>query len=414
VAEAAPRLGLPDPAVEALPRRITDRVARRPAMRWFLPPADLAQWMAIQGHDPARLLRAVGRNADLFRHATEALERIEDDSPSLTAFDGRTGSVPSHWSRILRRGIAPTPLERYARCPFQYFAADVLRLEPVRVSNPQEPDALELGTLCHATLRRTYESLLRDGWPAATLSADRMKRCVADAVTQAAAECEREGVGRHYLLWEMAKEQIASLVVDAVAADEETLKQEGYQPVAFELEAGGTLALTMGDQALPLKIHGRVDRVDRHRESGSLRIIDYKYKAGSAMKPEDNHLRQAAARGYRLQPPFYASLDLPGYGSARDVQFFYLAPHWPARIARRTFEAANRSPESGTLILRTITTLMEGIRDGRFFILPDTYCKTCDYRVACRREHQQTWWRAHRAPEAKSLRSIRSIKINDE
>jgi ATP-dependent helicase/nuclease subunit B len=53
-----------------------------------------------------------------------------------------------------------------------------------------------------------------------------------------------------------------------------------------------------------------------------------------------------------------------------------------------------------------------GIRQGRFFIMPDTYCKTCEYRVACRREHMPTWWRASRAMEAKELAALRALRVD--
>lgn len=68
----------------------------------------------------------------------------------------------------------------------------------------------------------------------------------------------------------------------------------------------------------------------------------------------------------------------------------------------------------GGLIHRTITILIDGIRAGRFFIIPDGYCDHCEFRVICRREHAPTWWRAYRADEPKVLRTLRTQKIADE
>ena len=410
--EGAKRLNLPDCPIESVPRRLTDRIARRPAMRLFLPPADLTQWMAMQGQDPVPLLLAIGQDARLFRHAATALDHIEADSPSLTAFDGQTGPLSSHWSRIVQRGIAPTPLERYARCPFQYFAADVLRLAPVRLPITQEPDAVMLGTFCHAALRRCYASLLRAGWPGSSLTSEVMRRSVDEAVAQATTDCKiHEQVG-HYLLWELAKEQIAALVLAAV--NEPAQPEDLYQPIAFEVEAEGAIPVTMRGRSVFIKIQGRVDRIDRHRDSGAIRIVDYKYKTGSGMKSEDRHLVQSAVQGKRMQPPLYTCLDLPEQGSAGEVQLFFLAPRWPASIVRSTFSSSVWASKSGALIRQTLTRLMEGISDGRFFIVPGTYCKTCDYRVACRREHQLTWWRASRSAESKELRSLRTLRVKDE
>ncbi|HJT22071.1 MAG TPA: PD-(D/E)XK nuclease family protein [Nitrospira sp.] len=414
IAESAARPASPPWPIDSIPRRLTDRVARRPTLPRFLPPAQLAQWMAMQGHDPAGLMEATARDAGLFSHAAEALQWIEDNNAPLTPFDGQTGPLPSHWSRVLQRGIAPTPLQRYASCPFQYFAAEVLRLEPIRLPAAQMPDARVLGMLCHAALRRCYESLLRAGWPEHSVPDDRISRYIGDAVSDAAADCEHKGMAGHYLLWELAKEQIAALVAATVADDQARYRDEPYRPVAFEVEATGTLPFVMPQEPIPVKVHGRVDRIDRHRDSGAIRIVDYKYKTGSAMKAADNKLRQSAARGYRLQPPLYACLDLPQYGTAHEVEFLFVAPGWSPQIAHRIFETGDWSSESNQTICRTLSGLMDGIRGGRFFILPDEYCKTCEYRVACRREHQATWWRSYQSTEVNTLRAIRGIRINDE
>jgi ATP-dependent helicase/nuclease subunit B len=92
----------------------------------------------------------------------------------------------------------------------------------------------------------------------------------------------------------------------------------------------------------------------------------------------------------------------------------FLAPQWSTTISRSTFEAMSWSSGTGTLIQSTIRTLVDGIRAGRFFILPDGYCDGCDFRVICRREHAPTWWRAHRATEPKGLKKLRAQKNADE
>jgi len=397
-------------ATDVIPRRLTDLIAQRPAMQRMLPPADLAQWIAMKGEDPAELLQSVQGEADLFRHAVEALNHIEDDHAPLTPYDGMTGPLESHWSRSMQRGLAPTPLERYARCPFQYFSVDVLKLDPVRVPSAQEPDTALLGTLCHGALRRCYESLLATGWPTNILSPDAVNRSVATAVEQAAADCALHHRTGHYLLWELAKDAMVALITAAVKSDSDTLAADGFAPVAFEVEAEGTLSIEPGE-AVPLKVHGRVDRIDRQGSSGTLRIIDYKFKSNSGIKTDDRHLLQSAIRGTRLQPPLYTSLDLPSGGKANTVQFFFLAPAWDQPIGRSNFDASAWSSEAGSLIHQTLARLIDGMKQGHYFILPGTHCTTCPYRVLCRREHASTWWRAHRAAEQKQLVVLRKTTV---
>ena len=414
VEQGIKQIGQYDCSTEIIPRRLTDRVTHRPAIRQYLSPPELSRWMVLLGQDPTPFLQAMGQQAELFGHAVTAVAGIEQDVPSLTPFDGQTGPLPTHWSRVIRRGVAPTPLERYARCPFQYFGTDVLQLEPVRFVRGKEPDALVLGNLIHAALRQSYESLSGKGWPAITVSADIVRRVGEEAVDKAATDCEREHPPGHFLLWELAKEQALALVLATIASDQMAYAELPYQPIAFEQEATGTLLLVVEEESVELKIQGRLDRLDRHRDSGLLRIIDYKYKAGSAMKTEDRNLRQSAVRGTRLQPPLYARLDLAEIGTTEEVQLFFVAPNWPRPIDRSTFTARDWSGHAGGMLQSTIEQLVMGLKAGQFFILPGTYCQTCEYRVACRREHQLTWWRSYRAAESRELRSLRTIKVQDE
>lgn len=410
--EARRRFGHDEQPIEAVPRRLRDRVLQRPASKLFLSPAELTQWLAIDGQDSTDLVLALGRDADTFRQAASSLDRIEEDGSTLNLFDGITGTVESHWAWVIERGLAPTSLERYARCPFQYFAADVLRLEPSRVAIEQEPEAALVGTLCHAALRRCYEQLVQAGWPIEPVTANMMDQTVRASVEQAAAGFESQHRTGHYLLWELAKELIVTLVIAAVKADETEQTEHPYQPIAFEVDGEGAMPGILDEGSL--KIRGRIDRLDRNRTSGALRVLDYKFKVGSAMKPEDRNLAQSAIRGYRLQPPLYSRLIVSGQPPSSQVQFLFLAPRWPTTISRSTFEVTSWSSDTGTLIQNTIRTLVGGIRAGRFFILPDGYCDGCAFRVVCRREHAPTWWRAHRAADPKILKRLRIQKIADE
>ncbi len=414
VVQGARRLGQQECPVETIPRRLTDRVAHRPAIRQYLSPREIARWMVLHGQDPVPLFQAMGQDAELVGHAVTAVAAIEQDVPSLTVFDGQTGPLPSHWSRVMQRGMAPTPLERYARCPFQYFGTDVLHLEPVRLAMGKEPDALVLGILLHSALRGGYESLVEKGWPATALPHDTVRRVAEEAVVKAAAECERAHPPGHFLLWELAKEQAVSLVLATMSFDQAAYAELPYQPIAFEQEASGTLSVVVEGESIELKIQGRLDRLDRHRDSGVLRIIDYKYKAGSAMKTEDRNLRQSAVRGYRMQPPFYARLAIAELGTSEEAHLLFVAPNWSRQIDRSIFTKRDWAGNAGALIQDTIERLVTGLKAGQFFILPGTYCQTCEYRVACRREHQLTWWRSFRATESKALRSLRTIKVQDE
>jgi ATP-dependent helicase/nuclease subunit B len=405
------RSGMPAPPVDPLPRRITERLEQRPTMNRFLSPTDLAQWMTLVGNDPTKFLQAMGGEPGIFHNGVEALARTEGEQLALTAFDGMTGPLEGHWTRVTRQGMAPTPLERYAQCPFRYFAADVLALVPARVPVSDQPDARVLGTFCHGALRRCYELLLRSGWPEQPVTAETLLLYIEMAVHETSIAVEQRYRTGHYLLWELEKTRIVEVIRAAVEDDSRAYVSDPFTPVGFEVAAEGAMTDVSGQEMTPLKIKGRIDRFDRHRESGALRVIDYKLKLGPSMTLDDRHLAQSAVRGYRLQPALYTLLRLSEYGTPREIQLFFLAPRWSTPVARSTFEAAVWRADAGTMLRQTLSRLISGIRNGRFFIVPDAYCETCEFRIACRREHQGTWWRASQAAESRELTALRTIRI---
>jgi ATP-dependent helicase/nuclease subunit B len=402
-------------AETSIPRRLVERIERIPFAPTLVSRQDLALWVALKGHDPSTLLAAVGQEPALFRHGVEALARIEADGDELGPHDGLTRSMSAHWDRLAARGVAPTPLERYARCPFQYFAADVLGLRPVRIPLSGELEAHNLGSLCHAVLTRGVELLMVEGWPDETsgAGATQIGRCVTAAVDEVfGAHAARQGTGLP-LLWDLTKETVTDLVTALLSSEEADFRATGFRPHALEADVQGALeGLTLpGVVRLPLR--GRADRVDRRAEPPACRIVDYKYKPGGEKKPEDKNLVTAAVRGFRLQPPLYARMTVPGNALPLRVDFRFLAPQWDPSIDRASFESAVWNGPIGRQIAGTLSTLLDGIRAGRYFILPDTYCDYCDFDTACRRLHGPTGTRARRAAAPRALRLLRKQKAAD-
>ena len=133
------------------------------------------------------------------------------------------------------------------------------------------------------------------------------------------------------------------------------------------------------------------------------------------MSGEDRDLAVAAVRGLRLQPPLYSvmrpSQANPSQPLPETVDLVFLAPRWDPPVARSSFAAALWAEPAGRLLVQTLQTLTEGVREGNYFILPDGYCDRCEFATACRRLHGPTWWRAHISPPAKRLRQLRKQKV---
>lgn len=400
-------VGRPETTV---PRRLAVQISEQPSIQNLLPAEDLALGCLLQGHDALPILDAMGRDRLLFEQGIATLNTIEGESQVLGPFDGMVVGkhVPAE------RSFSPTALERYATCPFQYFAEKVLRLEPVWRLQDDHLPPLMLGTLVHESLRTSYERLLFLRWPENQLTESQVHSTVCESVADAfAAHAARQGTG-HALLWTLACEQVTDLVKAAVFSDQAEHRTTGFRPVAFEVAAQGTVPLESDAPAVSLKIHGTLDRVDYRADPPALRIVDYKFKQGSEISPADRNLALSAIRGFRLQPPLYARMVLPSYPTTTEVQLLFLAPAWNQQISRSTFDASLWTSRTGDLIRHTLSTLIQGITKGEFFILPDGYCDNCQFSGACRRNDAMTWWRSYRSPQAKALRRLRKQKVSDD
>ena len=394
-----------------IPRRLSQRISEQPSIQDLLAAEELVLGCLLQGHDALPVFDATGRDRRLFEQGWATLKIIERESPELGPFDGMVGAQEP---AAAERSFSPTALERYATCPFQYFAEKVLRLKPVRRVHDDHLPPVMLGTLVHESLRVSYERLLLLRWPDARLSEITVQSLVHDAVTETfAAHAVSQGTG-HALLWTLAREQVIRLVTTAVSSDQEEYLVTGFRPVAFEATAQGNISLEHDASPPSLKIHGTLDRVDFRTEPPALRIVDYKFKQGSEIAAVDRNLALSAVRGFRLQPPLYARMTLPSRPAVTDVQLFFLAPEWKSQISRSTFDAGLWTGHTGDMIRQTLKTLIQGIANGEFFILPDGYCDYCEFSGACRRHDAMAWLRSYRSPQARVMRKLRKQKVGDD
>ncbi|MDH4186599.1 MAG: PD-(D/E)XK nuclease family protein, partial [Nitrospira sp.] len=246
------------------------------------------------------------------------------------------------------------------------------------------------------------------------LAEARVQSIVHEAVAEAFADhAAAQGTG-HVLLWILAREQVTELVGAAISSDQAEYLTSGFRPLAFEASADGIVPLQTATSSVSLKVHGTLDRIDYRADPPALRVVDYKFKQGNELSSVDRNLALSAVRGLRLQPPLYARMVLPSLPAVADVQLLFLAPEWDQLISRSTFDAGLWSGHTGDMIRETLRTLIRGITQREFFILPDGYCDYCEYSGACRRDDTNAWGRSYRSSQANALRKLRKQKINDE
>ena len=384
------------------------------------PYADEARWTprerlirhVLHRHQPTRTTAWAPEWWQVLEKGLAALRVQESERSRLNAHDGVTGPLPEYWKRL---ALSPNSLQRYATCPFQYFVQEVLGLRVSRTMPPsQGVSPLGVGTLLHGILNDWYGRLAQSGWfaraaPAGFKPLDVLKQ-TAESVFR---EFERQNAVGPALLWQMQQERIMGMLERVLEQDQRELGNEWF-PVLFEVPLKGEMPVKVSNGTTTLPIAGQLDRVDWSPSLRRYRIIDYKFTRGSVMT--EQQLAKEVVRGTRLQPLLYMELaaqgipplleQAPGRDTAgggpsgtpvcEGVWFYVVAPRALAEeqgFVPVAFSASTRDSIAPQLE-DTMTTLVEGIRQGKFFIVPGRHCEWCDVRPVCHRTHPASARRA--------------------
>ncbi|MFW6132707.1 MAG: PD-(D/E)XK nuclease family protein [Planctomycetota bacterium] len=404
--------GLDAPAVAARTERI--------APGRFLTPAE-----ALTSRRDARVAAAAGAfdtNCDAANGALAWLGAHEPRTPARAArgvwtlhrreaagccdaYDGRI--VEADLRATLRRRYGPeaifsaAQLNTYGQCPWRFFAAYVLRLEP-----PPEPqrrlEPVASGVFCHNVLFRTFTTLRDEAGGPVRLCDLRPERVDAALVEAVAAESAAVEARRPPwpALWKLQR--------DAMHADLARYLRDAAQPLeldgaAAHFELGFGLGerrdaeardpasrdepVTIATPAGPLRLRGKIDRVDcvGFADRRGAFVVDY--KTGRLPAAGD------IPAGRSLQLPLYAAaveelLGEPALGGAfhrvaggREPEQRVFASFAPSGGEYRPNEAYGAASDEA---LRAAARFTEGIRDGRFDLLPTHDCPSwCPYRQIC-------------------------------
>ncbi|MEI6178281.1 MAG: PD-(D/E)XK nuclease family protein, partial [Verrucomicrobiota bacterium] len=192
--------------------------------------------------------------------------------------------------------LAVTSLRTYLACPFRFYLKHALRMqipEPSRL----EWNARDFGNVAHDVLER---------WGRDTEARDFSKP---EALTAwLSAELDRvvaENFGKRIPLSVRIQTEALRQRFTWLARAQACSREEGWEVMEVEQE----FQIPIGDTT----IIARIDRIDRHREHGQLRVIDY--KTGKIMAPEAAHWKKTSAR---TTLPEHLGADSPALFSAED------------------------------------------------------------------------------------------------
>jgi len=220
---------------------------------------------------PSRLLLACAE-AELPRRVAALFRPVEAARPGLP------------WRRAWQLTppvVAPparvsvTAFRDYLRCPFRFYLKHALKMETVDPFK-SELDALDFGTLCHDALEAMGKApALRDCTDPAVLREFLLARVDRRARERYGAELTLPLI----VQLESARQRLAR-------AAEVQAEQRAAGWVIEQVERKFELALGA------VTVSGKIDRIERHVETGAVRVIDYK-TSDKGVPPVAAHVRSA-------------------------------------------------------------------------------------------------------------------------
>ncbi|KMY67216.1 hypothetical protein AAU61_10040 [Desulfocarbo indianensis] len=290
-----------------------------------------------------------------------------------------------------KRELSPSRLEAYASCPlawyFSYLLGIYLVSEPGWVLEPRSE-----GEWVHRTLALFFDpGEFNPEWDAGQC-AERLAQCLERAKEELSA-----GLAAPPAVWEARGQALFSALSQVVTREMQDLAGSAA-PLAVEHDIGteGKGLSIQVDEGPPLKLKGRLDRLDRG--PGLAVVSDYKHTAN------DKGLREATdkelAGHSQFQLPVYLAAARELLGGEGDLTLTgrlvptLLASRQPDQMifqARDAFLAADpaerqRLAQAGIPnLFNLIADLWQELSSGCFAAQPDRQtCQYCDYRLACR------------------------------
>ncbi|MGB0679589.1 MAG: PD-(D/E)XK nuclease family protein, partial [Polyangiales bacterium] len=316
--------------------------------------------------------------------------------------------------------LSASALERYAACPFRFFAADVLRVRTTPLRQ-EESEAGEAGAIAHRAFEVVIRALLAAGHSALGPGSREACRTVATAALAAWWPQEGRLERLHPVLREQTEAQVQAQVLALLAdlcAEASDFRLHGVElgfgqpgdawpalrvdlPASPPPPAAASGALPTAVAAAPdasLWLRGRIDLLER---AGTwARVSDLKSARLSSLQPR---LRPSSFAVEALQLPIYAAAVQaaePGL-SGCDVRYLSLrdgragAGVWSltegrgafrgqaAALAERLRVQPTASPP--TALGARLASLTTQLRQGQFPAKPRAgACRLCDMQAICR------------------------------
>jgi inactivated superfamily I helicase len=229
--------------------------------------------------------------------STRPANRIEIPTPEqVAAAIGR----PELLAPLRELTLNVTEFKSYLACPYRYFLGHVLKLKS-QDDRAVEMDALAFGNLMHDVLKLFGRSDARDSTDEARIRQELIDQL--NFVVQ-----RRFGARRRAALNVQLKQLEARL--ESFARWQARWRADGWCIRHVEIDIwpdpGDAELATLRVDDVTAYLHGRMDRVDCHEQTGECVIFDYK-SGDKGNTPEATHRKRAGA-WIDLQLPLYRHL----------------------------------------------------------------------------------------------------------
>jgi ATP-dependent helicase/nuclease subunit B len=339
---------------------------------------DLA-WLAAHYDETGSARYLVDANAHLGRSLRARWKRWEKkwtDADGFVHPDAATRSLLEE-RRLTARDYSPSALQNYSLCPYRFVLSGILHLR-----ERQEPAAIEqLDPLTRGAIVHEVQREFLRWWKRERATDTDVLLVQLDEVLIATADNYAERIAPAIpRVWHSEIEDIRT---DLRGWLMEWFRQTAeWDPLYFELAFGLQEDFDAHDSASRkeavqldgVRVRGSIDLVERHRQSGALRITDY--KTGRALEDAPTSI----AGGRVLQPVLYSLAAEQMLGAnAETARLWYCTQRGNYGEHTVPIDAAGRAR-----FQRAMALIDDAIAEGFLPAAPAEHaCATCDYRPVC-------------------------------
>jgi len=296
--------------------------------------------------------------------AVEVLRQRGSGDPS--SYNGDLTALACEFRRAYGpdRPWSASRLEAYRACPFRFWVAHVLHLEP-REEPEEGLNLAQLGNIYHRILENLYQA------PGVENPAD-IEQLLA-ALPVVARQVLDEAPGREGFRatawWQHTRSEIEEDVRHSLEELHSPARAGDYVPAYHEARFDGPDELVVAEGSDLFRLRGRIDRIDRAPD-GRVRIIDFKSGGKSG------YSNQALLEGKKIQLALYAlaARDALHLGEPTDGFYWHVRSAEPSSLSLAKFRGEG-GESALEVAVRHAWAAVRGVREGQFSpTAPDDGC----------------------------------------